>query len=156
MSFGYDSHRTAEGRPLILAGVAIAGSMGLLGHSDADVITHAVIDALVSGSRLGDIGRMFPDDDERFAGADSIKLLENASVLSRAKGYSVVNCDCTLVAERPKIAPLSSAMEKNIASALGIAADMVTVKAKTNEGLDSIGRGEAMAAYAVMLLEVPA
>lgn len=156
VSFGYDSHKTAEGRPLILAGVAFAGFPGLAGHSDADVITHAVIDALVSGSRLGDIGRMFPDDDERFAEADSIKLLEKASTLSRYKGYRVVNCDCTLIAERPKIAALSPDMERNIASALGIPADMITVKGKTNEGLDSIGKGEAMAAYAVMLLEIPA
>ena len=156
VSFGFDSHRTAEGRPLILAGVAIAGSKGLAGHSDADVITHAVIDALVSGSRLGDIGRMFPDDDESNAGANSIKLLEKASSMSRAKGYGVVNCDCTLVAERPKIASLCPAMERIIASALGISEEMVTVKGKTNEGMDSIGREEGMAAYAVMLLEIPA
>lgn len=146
---GYDLHRLVEGRPLVLAGVRVPFEKGLLGHSDADAICHAVTDAILGAAAAGDIGGHFPDDDSRFEGASSIELLRRAAGLVRARGGTIVNVDVTLVAQRPKIAPHLPAMRANLAEALGIAVDRVSVKGKTNEGVDAVGRGEAMAAHAV-------
>lgn len=154
VSFGYDSHRIRKDRPLILGGLRLQEEGGLLGHSDADVICHAVIDALLSASGLGDIGRMFPDDDERYAGANSLLLLEEAARAAARKGIRVVNCDCTLLAERPKIGRFAGEMAEKMGKAMGLSANAVTVKGKTNEGMGLIGSGEAMAAFAVMLVEI--
>jgi len=150
---GYDLHKLTEGRPLILGGVKIPYERGLLGHSDADVLTHAVIDALLGAAGLGDIGRHFPDTDPAYAGADSIGLLRKTMALVTAAGWRPVNLDATLIAERPKIAPHAAAIRAKLAEALGLETDAVSVKGKTNEGMDSLGRGEAVAALAVVLLE---
>lgn len=152
VSFGYDSHRTDTGRKLVLGGVQFVDVPGLVGHSDADVLCHAVADALISAAGLGDIGKMFPDDDPELKGADSLALLRKAASIAEVHGYKAINCDCTLVAEKPRIAGHTGLMARNIAGALGIAEDMVTVKGKTNEGMDCVGRGEGMSAYAVMLV----
>ena len=149
---GYDVHRLVAGRPLILGGVTVPFERGLLGHSDADVLLHAVMDALLGAAALGDIGHLFPDTDPRYAGADSRELLrEVAKVLAEA-GYAVGNVDATLVAQRPRIAPYVPQMRENLASDLGLALDAVSVKATTEEGLGFTGRGEAMAAHAVALI----
>ncbi len=152
VSFGYDSHKTDKDRRLILGGVELPGEVGLAGHSDADVLCHAVTDALASASGLGDIGRMFPDDDPEYEEADSLKLLERVRQAAKDMGYRTINCDCTLIAERPRIAGFADIMARNIASALGLEEGSVSVKGKTNEGMDCIGRGEGMAAYVVMLV----
>ena len=152
VSLGYDSHRIAKDRRLILGGVEIPGEAGLAGHSDADVLCHAVTDALAASSGLGDIGRMFPEDDPEYEGADSLKLLERTCRVAKDMGYRVINCDCTLIAEKPRIAGFADIMARNIASALGLDEGSVSVKGKTNEGMDSVGRGDGMAAYAVMLV----
>ena len=138
---------------MILGGVKIPDERGLLGHSDADVLTHAVIDALLGAAGLGDIGRHFPDTDPAYAGADSIGLLRKTMALVTAAGWRPVNLDATLIAERPKIAPHAAAIRAKLAEALGLETDAVSVKGKTNEGMDSLGRGEAVAALAVVLLE---
>ena len=153
IGYGYDVHRLLEGRKLILAGVEVPFEKGLLGHSDADVIAHAVADALLGAAALGDIGHLFPDTDPRYAGADSLKLLGEVCRLLREKGFSIGNIDATLLAQRPKIAPHISRMRENLAAACGIAADQVSVKATTEERLGFTGREEGMAASAVCLLE---
>jgi 2-C-methyl-D-erythritol 4-phosphate cytidylyltransferase/2-C-methyl-D-erythritol 2,4-cyclodiphosphate synthase len=149
---GYDLHRLVEGRALIIGGVEIASDRGALGHSDADVACHAVTDAILGGASLGAIGRHFPDTDARWKGASSVELLRQAQALVRASGYTVANVDVTIVLERPKVAPYIAGIREGLASALGIPADCVSVKGKTNEGVDAVGRGEAIAAHAVALL----
>ena len=153
IGYGYDVHRLLEGRKLILAGVDVPFEKGLLGHSDADVIAHAVADALLGAAALGDIGHLFPDTDPRYAGADSLKLLAEVCRLLREKGFSIGNIDATLLAQRPKIAPHISRMRENLAEACGVAVGQVSVKATTEERLGFTGREEGMAASAVCLLE---
>lgn len=150
---GYDVHRLAENRKLIIGGVEIPFEKGLLGHSDADVLLHAVSDALLGAAALGDIGAHFPDTDEKYAGADSLKLLECVSELLKEKGYRVSNVDATLLAQRPKMASHILKMRENIANALGIDTDSVSVKATTEEGLGFTGEGLGIAAHAVCLIE---
>ena len=150
---GYDVHRLAEGRPLILGGVDIPHDRGLLGHSDADVLTHAVMDALLGAAALGDIGGHFPDSDETYRGADSLALLRRVCELLREAGYAVVNTDATVIAQAPKLAPHIPHMRRNLAQAMGIAPENVSVKATTEECLGFTGAGEGMAAQAVALLE---
>ena len=152
IGIGYDIHRLVEGRKLILGGVEIPFEKGLLGHSDSDVLTHAICDALLGAAALGDIGTHFPDTDPQWAGASSLDFLAHAVELITARGYSIANVDATVLAERPKIRPHIETMRERLASALRIDVDRVNVKAKTGEGLESIGRGEAMAAQVVALL----
>jgi 2-C-methyl-D-erythritol 2,4-cyclodiphosphate synthase len=149
IGFGYDVHRLVTGRPLILGGVQIPFERGLEGHSDADVLLHAIIDALLGATALGDIGRHFPDTDERYRNISSLTLLSHVARLLTERGFSVVNVDATLVLERPKIAPHVPAMRKNIAGAIGIGQDRVAVKATTSEGMGFAGSGEGAAAHAV-------
>ena len=150
---GYDVHRLVPGRKLILGGVDIPHHLGLLGHSDADVLVHAVMDALAGAARLGDIGKLFPDTDPAYKGISSLKLLGEVGRLLREKGFAVVNVDATLLAQAPKVAPYKSRMAENIAAALGIDAERVNVKATTEEGLGFTGDGSGMAAHAVVLVE---
>jgi len=150
---GYDVHRLVEGRPLILGGVEIPWEKGLLGHSDADVLTHAVMDALSGAARLGDIGKLFPDTDPKYAGISSLKLLAEVARLLAERGYAVVNVDATLLAQRPKVAPYKQQMAENMAAVLGVEVEQVNVKATTEEGLGFTGDGSGMAAHAVVLLE---
>lgn len=150
---GYDVHRLAEGRRLVIGGVGIPAPRGLLGHSDADVLLHALCDALLGAAALGDIGRRFPDTDERHAGADSRDLLRQVAAQVAEQGYRVVNVDSTVIAQRPKLAPYIDAMVANIAADLGVNAEQVSVKAKTNEGIGHLGRAEGIAAHAIVLLE---
>lgn len=150
---GYDVHRLVEGRRLVLGGVEIPWEKGLLGHSDADVLTHAVMDALTGAGRLGDIGKLFPDTDPAYAGADSLKLLAEVGRLLDEKGFAVVNIDATLLAQAPKVAPYKQRMAENLAAALHIDAEQVNVKATTEEGLGFTGDGSGMVAHAVVLLE---
>lgn len=149
---GYDVHQLVEGRPLILGGVTIPHSHGLLGHSDADALLHAITDAVLGAAALGDIGRHFPDTDASFKGADSRVLLREAVSRVRAAGWQVVNVDATLIAQRPKLAPYIPAMCACIAADLGIAQSAVNVKGKTNEKLGYLGRCEAIEAQAICLL----
>ncbi len=149
---GYDVHQLVEGRKLILGGVEIPHPTGLLGHSDADALLHAITDALLGAVALGDIGRHFPDTDPRYAGADSRVLLRAAVALLAEKGWQVVNVDATLIAQKPKLAPHAAAMVANIAVDLGIAEDCVNLKGKTNEKLGYLGREEAIEAQAVVLV----
>jgi 2-C-methyl-D-erythritol 2,4-cyclodiphosphate synthase len=149
---GYDIHRLGEGRSLILGGVTIPHSVGLIGHSDADVLTHAIMDALLGALSLGDIGHYFPPTDPQWAGADSLKLLAQINHLIQGKGWRVGNIDSVIVAERPKLKPHIEAMRSHLAEVLGIAPDQVGVKATTNEKLGPTGREEGIAAYAVALL----
>ncbi len=151
---GYDSHRLIEGRPLILGGVEIPSELGLDGHSDADVLTHAVIDALLGAAGLGDIGEHFPDSDERYRDADSIELLETVLPRVLAQGLGLVNVDSTVVMERPKLGPHREAIRERLASALGLAPGRVNVKATTGEGIGFVGRGEGVAALAVVSLRL--
>ena len=150
---GYDAHRFAEGRPLILCGVEIPYERGLAGHSDADAAAHALTDALLGALALGDIGKMFPDSDEQFRGADSIGLLKQAFARPEFADWAISNIDMTIVVQRPKISPFTAAMRERIASALGITADQVSIKGKTTEGRGFCGRGEGIEAYAAVLLE---
>lgn len=150
---GYDVHRLVEGRRLILGGVDIPWEKGLLGHSDADVLTHAVMDALTGAARLGDIGKLFPDTDPAYAGISSLKLLAEVGKLLGEKEYKVVNIDATLLAQAPKVGPYRQQMAENLAGALGIEPEQVNVKATTEEGLGFTGDGSGMAAHAVVLLE---
>ena len=150
---GYDVHRLAEGRKLILGGVDIPYERGLLGHSDADVLVHAVMDALLGAAALGDIGKLFPDSDARYAGADSLELLAEVMRVLRGEGWSVSNIDATVVAQRPKLAPHIPQMRQNLALHLGVPQDQVNVKATTEEGLGFTGTAQGMAAHAVALLE---
>jgi 2-C-methyl-D-erythritol 2,4-cyclodiphosphate synthase len=152
---GYDSHRFAEGRPLILGGVEIEGAeRGLTGHSDADVLTHAVIDALLGAAALGDIGDHFPDSDERWRDADSIPLLRDVCRLVRAEGFEPANIDSTLVCEAPRLGPWRESMRTRLAEAAGLEIGAVSVKFTTNEGMGFVGRGEGIAALAVAQLSV--
>lgn len=150
---GYDVHRLVEGRKLILGGVEIPYEKGLLGHSDADVLTHALMDSLLGAAALGDIGKLFPDNDAAFLGADSIELLKRVMELIRSQGYTVSNVDCTVLAQRPKLAPHVPQMREIISSAMGIDISRVSVKATTEEGLGFTGEGLGIAAHAVALLE---
>ena len=149
---GYDSHRLVEGRPLVVGGVNVPHKTGLLGHSDADVLLHAITDALIGAAGLGDIGRHFPDTDERFKGADSRVLLREVGRRLKEAGYAVGNVDATLVAQAPKMAPHIPQMVANVAADLGVDGAQVNVKAKTNEKMGWEGREEGMAAYAVALV----
>jgi len=146
---GFDTHAFAAGRPLIIGGVEVPHERGLTGHSDADVLTHAVIDALLGAAGLGDIGQHFPDTDPRFAGADSIELLRTVVERLRESGFAVVNVDATVVLERPRLAPYREAMSARLAAAIGLAAGAVSVKATTGERMGFVGRGEGAAAMAV-------
>jgi 2-C-methyl-D-erythritol 2,4-cyclodiphosphate synthase len=150
---GYDVHKLVEGRELILCGVHIPHALGLLGHSDADVATHAVADAILGATRLGDLGKLFPDTDPAYAGADSLKLLSEVMRLARECGYELLDCDCTIAAQAPKLAPHREQMRANLASALGVEVESVGVKATTTERLGFVGREEGMAAWAVCLME---
>lgn len=150
---GYDIHRLVPGRPLILGGIKIEHSLGLLGHSDADVLTHALMDAMLGALSLGDIGHYFPPTDPQWEGADSLKLLEQVDRLIHDKGWQISNIDSVIVAERPKLKPHIPAMRDRLATILNLQPDQVGVKATTNEKLDATGREEGIAAYAVVLLE---
>ena len=150
---GYDVHRLTEGRRLILGGVEVPYERGLLGHSDADVLTHAVMDALLGAAALGDIGKLFPDTDAAYAGISSILLLERVAERLREAGYAVVHLDATVLAQAPKLAPSRERMRGNLARALALDASRVSVKATTEEGLGFTGEGLGIAAHAVALLE---
>jgi 2-C-methyl-D-erythritol 2,4-cyclodiphosphate synthase len=152
VGIGYDIHRFQEGRRLLLGGVEIEFEKGLSGHSDADVLLHAITDALLGAASLGDIGHFFPPDDPSFAGIDSRELLARTVEMIRPLGYVVGNVDATVIVERPRLAPYIKAMRQRIAETLGTDESRVSVKATTNEGLDEVGRGEAIAALAVVLL----
>jgi len=153
IGIGYDVHRLTEGRPLILGGVEIAHERGLAGHSDADVLLHAVADALLGAAALGDIGLHFPDTDERWRGADSRKLLEAVGSLVAGAGYRISNIDATVALERPRLRPHIDAMRANIATALGLDREQVSVKATTSERLGFVGAEAGAAAYAACLIE---
>ena len=150
---GYDSHRLAEGRRLILGGVDIPSELGLEGHSDADVLTHAVIDALLGAAGLGDIGEHFPDTEERWRDADSLELLRSVVAVISAAGLKVVNIDCTVVMERPKLGPHRAEIRVRLAQVLGLEEKRVNVKATTGEGIGFVGRGEGVAALAIASLD---
>ena len=150
---GYDVHRLVEGRKLILGGVEIPYEKGLLGHSDADVLTHALMDALLGAAALGDIGKLFPDHDDRFEGADSILLLREVVRRLHEAGYTVGNVDCTVIAQRPKLAPFIPQMREILADAMGVEITRVSVKATTEEKLGFTGEGLGIAAHAVALIE---
>ena len=149
---GYDAHRLAAGRDLILGGVRIPWEKGLLGHSDADALTHAVIDALLGAAGLGDIGAHFPDSDARYRGISSLTLLGEAVRLVKDNGFTVINVDTTVIAQRPKLSPYREEMRQTIAAALGTGADSVNIKFTTEEGMGFSGRGEGISALAVCLL----
>lgn len=153
VGYGYDVHRLVEGRKLILGGVDIPFEKGLLGHSDADVLLHAVTDALFGAAALGDIGRHFPDTDPQYKGADSLKLLEACGQELAEHGWRIGNIDATIVAQRPKLLPFVPQMRENIARVLHISVDQVSLKGKTEEGLGFTGTGEGMAVHAVCLIE---
>ena len=153
IGIGYDVHRLVEDRKLILGGVEIPYEKGLLGHSDADVLVHAVMDALLGAAALGDIGQHFPDNDPQYKGISSILLLEKVGQLLNEKGYRVVNVDSIVIAQNPKLLPYRPQMAENMAQALGIPVDCVSVKATTEEGMGFTGTGDGMASQAVVLLE---
>ena len=150
---GYDVHRLAEGRSLVLGGVTIPWKRGLDGHSDADVLTHAVMDALLGAVAAGDIGKLFPDHDDAYRNISSMLLLKRVGEYLRQEGYTVVNIDATLIAQAPKVSPYRDAMRQNIAAALGVDVSQISVKATTEEHLGFTGTGEGMAAHAVALVE---
>lgn len=150
---GYDVHQLVIGRKLIIGGVTISHEKGLKGHSDADVLVHAVCDAMLGGAGLGDIGEHFPDTDSRFKGISSITLMEQCRSLILKKGYEVGNIDATIFAERPKMSPHKNEMRQNLATAAGVSLDQVNIKATTTEGLGFEGRGEGIGAHAVVLLQ---
>jgi 2-C-methyl-D-erythritol 2,4-cyclodiphosphate synthase len=153
IGIGYDVHPFERGWPLVLGGVAIAHEAGLAGHSDGDALTHAIIDALLGAAGLGDIGRHFPSEDERYRGASSLDLLREVAGTVANAGYRVVNVDATIVAERPKLTPQFEAMRAALAAALGVEPEAVSVKATTSDGLGALGRGEGIGALAVALLD---
>jgi len=153
VGIGYDSHRFAAGRPLILGGITIPHSQGLAGHSDADAVAHALTDAILGAAGAGDIGQLFPDTDPQWKDADSMELLRTAHELVRGRGLTLAQADCSVIAECPKLAPHLAAMAEALAARLGVAAGAVNVKAKTNEGMGFIGRGEGLAVIAVAVLE---
>ena len=150
---GYDVHKLVEGRRLILGGVEISHTLGLLGHSDADVLVHAVMDALIGAMALGDIGKHFPDNDDKYLGISSIKLLSEVEDLLYKNAYTVSNIDVTVIAQKPKLAPYIEEMRENIAKTLGIVRSQVNIKATTEEHLGFTGREEGIAAHAVALIE---
>lgn len=150
---GYDVHKLTEGRKLILGGVNIPYEKGLLGHSDADVLTHALMDALLGAAALGDIGKLFPDNDDSFLNADSLVLLKKVSELLRENNYKLVNADCTIIAQRPKLAPYIYDMRVNIAGVLGVPVSAISIKATTEEKLGFTGEGLGIAAHSVVLIE---
>ncbi len=150
---GYDVHKLCENRKLIIGGVEIPYEKGLLGHSDADVLLHAISDALLGAAALGDIGCLFPDNDPKYKGADSLLLLKEVVSVLKNNGFSVVNIDSTLIAQKPKMRPYIDEMRRNIAAACGVDVNMVSVKATTEEGLGFSGRGEGISAHAVCLIE---
>ena len=150
IGFGYDSHRLAEGRDFILGGVKIPFEKGLLGHSDADVLTHAVIDALLGATANKDIGRHFPDTDDKYKGVSSVKLLSH---VMETLGHRVINIDCTVLAQRPKLSPYIDWIRETLAGYLQTDIGNVSVKAKTEEGADAVGRGELVKAYAIVLID---
>lgn len=152
IGIGYDVHAFAEGRPLILGGVRIPYESGLIGHSDADVLAHAIADALLGAARLGDIGEHFPDTDKRYAGADSLELLSHVAELLQESGLRIVDVDAVLILERPKVSPHRDEMRRNLASSMRIPIECVGLKATTSEGLGYEGRGEGVSAQAVALL----
>ena len=153
VGMGYDVHKLVEGRKLIIGGVEIPHSLGLLGHSDADVLLHAIMDALLGAAALGDIGKHFPDTDPRYKGADSLKLLEEVGNLLAAKGYVVGNVDATIVAQKPKMLPHIPQMRENIARVLRVDIDQINVKATTEEHLGFTGSGQGISSYAVAGIE---
>ena len=150
---GYDVHRLTENRKLILGGVEIPYEKGLLGHSDADVLVHALMDAMLGAAALGDIGKLFPDNDDAYLGADSLVLLKKVSALIREQGYTLSNADCTVIAQRPRLSPYIDEMRKRVAEAAGVDVGRVSVKATTEEKLGFTGEGLGIAAHAVVLLE---
>ncbi len=150
---GYDVHKLVEGRKLILGGVDIPYEKGLLGHSDADVLLHAISDSLLGAAAMGDIGKLFPDNDPQYKGADSLLLLREVYNRVQKKGYRLINLDATVLAQRPKLRPYIDTMRENIASALGVDTDCVSVKATTEEGLGFTGEGKGIAAHCVCLIE---
>ena len=150
---GYDVHKLVEGRKLILGGIEIPFEKGLLGHSDADVLTHSLMDALLGAAALGDIGKLFPDNDPAFAGADSVELLKKVCAVISDAGYRVGNVDCTVIAQRPKLAPFIPAMREKLANAMQVDVTQVSVKATTEEHLGFTGEGLGIAAHSVALLE---
>lgn len=152
VGYGYDVHRYVEGRKLILGGVTVPAERGLLGHSDADVLLHAIADALLGAAAMRDIGYHFPDTDPRYAGADSMVLLREVLMLLRERGYRVGNIDATIVAEAPKLSPFVPRMQERIAETLDLSVDEVSIKATTNERMGFVGREEGMAAHAVVLI----
>ncbi len=154
IGLGYDIHRLVSGRRLILSGVEIPFDLGLDGHSDADVVSHAIIDALLGAASLGDIGSHFPDDDPAYKDADSIELLKETRVMVEEKGFAVGNIDVTIIAENPKLAPYILKMKRKVAEAAGISPDDLSIKATTNEKMDAIGKGEGIAAISVALLYI--
>ena len=150
IGFGYDSHRLVEGRDFILGGVKIPADLGLLGHSDADVLTHAIIDAIFGAFALPDIGRHFPDTDDKYKDISSVILLTKAMEETKAQ---IINIDCTVLAQKPKLAPYIDEIRANLSTYLGISVDRISIKAKTEEGQDAVGRSELIKAYAVVLVE---
>ncbi len=153
VGIGYDSHRFVAGRPLVLGGVTIPHPEGLAGHSDADAVAHALIDAILGAAGAGDIGQLFPDTDPQWKDADSMELLRTAHELVRGRGLTLAQADCSVITELPKLAPYVAAMGAALASRLGVEPGSVSVKAKTNEGMGFIGRGEGLAVIAVVVLE---
>lgn len=153
LGIGYDSHVFVNDRPLVLAGVTVDYPKGLKGHSDGDAITHAVIDALLGAAAMGDIGRLFPDTDDRWKDAKSLHLLKDVRRRVSAAGYAIVNVDVAVIVERPKLVPYVDQMRENLAQALGISPTSVSVKAKTNEKMDSVGRGKGLQVFAIASLD---
>ena len=153
VGLGYDVHELVEGRDLILGGVKVPHTLGLLGHSDADVLVHAIMDALLGAAAMGDIGKHFPDTDPTYKGADSMKLMAHVKELIEEKGYVIENIDATIIAQKPKLRPYIEEMEVNIAKVLGIEKDQINVKATTEEKLGFTGRGEGISCHAVCLLD---
>ena len=150
---GMDVHRLVEGRKLILCGMEVPHTLGLLGHSDADVATHALMDAMLGAAALGDIGKLFPDTDEQYRGADSVKLLEHVCALLKENGYALVNADVTIVAQKPKLRPFIDQMRARLAEAIGVSIDQISVKATTTERLGFEGEEKGISAHAVCLIE---
>ena len=150
---GYDVHRLVNGRKLILGGVEVDYEKGLLGHSDADVLTHALMDALLGAAALGDIGKLFPDNDDAFLDADSVKLLKKVCAVVKEHGYKLGNADCTIIAQRPKLAPFINKMRETLASAMDVPVSALSIKATTEERLGFTGEGLGIAAHAVCLIE---
>jgi 2-C-methyl-D-erythritol 2,4-cyclodiphosphate synthase len=154
VGIGYDSHRFVTGRPLILGGVTIPHSQGLAGHSDADAVAHALTDAILGAAGAGNIGQLFPDTDPQWKDADSMELLRTAHELVRGRGLTLAQADCSVITERPKLGPHLGAVAAALATRLGVESGAISVKAKTNEGMGFIGRGEGLAVIAVAVLEV--